>query len=168
VDDCAALWPNLHDAELRAHVAVEEHYLTFHRRLLGSLQANMGLEQGFQPIDWSLRAGMIRASVILFGSIAEAVLLDHAAARQMQHPRKGRVTLAGRWTLGTLTNVWATAGSAEYDQIRADVESLRDMRNNIHLSRAVADRHRWQDVIAAEEALVEAGDRVIAALRTFV
>ncbi len=163
LQEIGADWQYIPDPQIRSMVSVECQYLSFHLFLLESLHYHWGKSETVwkeSKIDLSVRAGAVKAAILLFASIAEAVLRAHAEKRGYNLPAKEH-----QRTFGTVLNAWEEAGKAEAKVIWEDLNELRDHRNLVHLYAAAEKSKDWRTVLEAEEGLVSSGLRVIEFLK---
>ena len=142
-------WVNVRDLAVRSVISVEHQYLDFHRYLLSGLRhTSAEFPADPIPIGLSVRAGAIKTTLFLGASIAEAALRAHAERRGYQLPpnRKHR-------TMGKVLEAWCTAPDVpqpELAPIWNDLRELHDIRNNVHLYKAVQDGTSFYDFLDSE------------------
>src|SRR4051794_40953254 len=76
-------WTNVQDLKVRHVVAVESQYILFHRFVLKSVRH---VDEGMKPVAGiplgrSVRAGALKALMLMAASVCEAVLRYHAERR---------------------------------------------------------------------------------------
>lgn len=135
-------------------VAVEEQYLQFHLLLLERAHftsaGTLATKTWSKPIDFTVRAGIVKAAVLITASIAEAVLRALAEARGYQLPKNEY-----RRTMGMVLKSWQepdTSPKAEVAAIWPVLQELHSIRNNVHLFKAVNDPDANFETILAQEA----------------
>lgn len=160
LDELRNKWRNIPSDEIRNAVAVEDQYLYFHSYMLANLryETSSGITGS---LGFSTRAGAVKAQILLFGSIAEAVLRCHAERRNYPFVVGTRQRRANERTFGIVIDVWETNALTEITPVLADLKKIKEFRNFIHLSRAVADNQSWPDLLAEENDLLATGERVV-------
>jgi hypothetical protein len=160
------LWNNIPNPKVRDSICQEYQYLQFHQFLLDNLRHTTLGKASSPPyaykINWTVRAGAIKASILLCGSIAEAALRAHAEKRG--YPLHSN--LRSR-TFGNVLKAWkpGTVGHHDISAIWADLTSLQDTRNNIHLFKAANDPNAdYKQVLANEEQILKNANTILAAL----
>lgn len=157
-------WRHIPSAEARNAIAVENQYLEFHRHLIASIRHQS--PAGNQPMELglSLRAGALKAGLLICASIAEAALLAHAEARGYTLPAKRSLR-----TFGRILKAWQNRDAKPQRDVAAiwdELQRLHSGRNRVHLYRAVESGRDFYDVLEAEAAALNEGERVLAHLRT--
>lgn len=154
------------DIEVARQIGFQEQYLNFHKYLLENLQSVPEESQHYapRPISLSLRAGAVKAYVVLACSIIEGVLANWGA-KQAVSPKPETLL---KKPLGGLLRAWCIEDGLPRDEIAPiwnDLTLLHEYRNFVHLGRAVGnDNAYWQNVLERENDLVEAADRCVAYL----
>jgi hypothetical protein len=148
-------------------LAAEEQYLTFHLYMLENLRFTAAGKLNEVPLPYSyplglsVRAGAIKAAVLLAASIIEAVLRAHAE-------RRGYKKLNGdpkRRTFGNVIHAWEHEGNPHEDvmAIWPTVLALHDARNSVHLYKAAAEEEAgWQVILNKEDDLLKGALTAIA------
>lgn len=144
-------------ADIGRAVAEEEQYLIFQLELLNRLYytevGHARNPQWGRPINLTLRAGIIKAAVLITASICEAVLRAHAEYRGYDLPENRR-----RRTMGRVLRAWELEDERpqpELEHIWDTLQSLHSIRNNIHLFKAATDPEAsFDNVLAQEEQLI--------------
>lgn len=132
-------WCNIPNKNIIDVVAGEEQYFIFQRFLLDNLYftkegcACSSSKPYAKRLDWTVRAGAIKASILLASSIAEAVLRAHAEKRQLPLNADEK-----RRTFGNVLNAWLIQKNPDVPppdiaQIWTELKDMQDSRNNVHL-----------------------------------
>jgi hypothetical protein len=162
-------WEYIGDSDVRNTIAEEEQYLRFQIELLNKLHFTAAgaatCPTYKRKIGLTTRAGLIRSTLLLHASIAEATLLYHAAERGYGLPNKKY-----NWNLGTAMQAWKDPGSERPRQdvqaIWATIDELRQLRNHVHLFNKARDfRGSFGWLLDREDELLRDGDRMINHLR---
>lgn len=162
-------WEHVPDREIAKVVAAEEQYLGFHLYMLGSLRftepGRVASPPYAYPLGLSVRAGAVKAAVLLAASICEAVLRSHAEKRDYAlnpDPKKR--------TFGNVLGAWKDAAGAPYPDVAPIWEILQELhavRNNIHLYKAAGDPEaQWAKVLEDEEEILQGSRQAIEHLAT--
>lgn len=152
-------WEHIPDAVVSNAIAVEHQYLEFHKYMLTSIRhADPKYPRHAIPLGLSVRAGIIKAAILLYGSIAEAALRSHAEKRGI-----GLAPEENRRTFGNVIYSWKN-DAAEFPTIEPiwnDLVALLESRNMIHLFKSIQTEKDFSDIIRSEEPLLSTGERVI-------
>jgi hypothetical protein len=111
-----------------------------------------------------MRAGALKAGLLICASIAEAALLAHAEARGYSLPMRRSLC-----TFGRILKAWRTRHAKPHEDVAViwdDLERLHAARNDVHLYRAIERGRDFYDLLEAEETALKQGERVLAHLRT--
>ena len=162
VKDLEREWANVPNPTVRTIVAREHQYLKLHGLLLMELRHTKDGRAGSPPykstLNYNLRAGFIKATLLVAASICEAVLRAHAEKRKYTLPKKKQRTF------GVVLNAWK--GKTDLAHLYGDLEALKDIRNNIHLfvaaSSATGD---YKQVLKQEKAMLSDARRLIDELK---
>jgi hypothetical protein len=161
-------WRNLHNEEVQYAIAAEEQYLRFHLYMLTDLrhtrEASLADPPYIYELGLSVRAGAVKAAVLIAGSIIEAALRALAEARLYRLPADPR-----RRTFGTVIRAWEEAGRPRPDvaPIWPYVKAIHEVRNFVHLHQAAGDVDaRWHSMLASEHMLLQGGLRAIEHIAT--
>jgi len=156
-------WQRLGNPEVQYAIAAEEQYLQFHMYMLQNLRHTRAGQLADPPYRYelglSVRAGAVKAAVLIAASITEAALRALAEARGYplnQDPR--------RRTFGNVIRAWEIAGAPrpEVVDIWPQVKAMHVTRNFVHLHAAAgADEGAWAKVLQSENDLLEGALRVI-------
>lgn len=161
--DVAKEWSSIPDPRIRGMIAVEYQYLVFHRYLLASLHFTWYAGYGLTiegKLDHSIRAGAIKAPVLVSASIVEAALRAHAEKRCLDLPKNER-----HRTFGAVIDAWEKSCIDELQEAWNDIKLLKDHRNTVHLYKAAEERKDFREALAAEERLLGAAEHAIAAVK---
>lgn len=150
VKEIEAEWANVPDKTVRTIIAREHQYLKLHGMMLTELRHTKEGEASKpsykSKVDYNLRAGFIKAALLIAASICEAVLRAHAEKRGYSLPSKKKRTF------GAVLHAWN--GKPDVAGIFTDLNDLKDIRNNIHLfvaaSSATGD---YKQVLVKEKAM---------------
>jgi hypothetical protein len=163
-------WSNVPNKNIVDVVAGEEQYLIFQRFLLENLYHT---KEGCQhsppykhPLGLNVRAGAVKAAILLTASIAEAVLRAHAEKRNFQWKDKEE-----HRTFGKVLNVWKQNNQPHPDisEIWKELQGFRDARNNVHLFKAADNPEAvFNRVLEAEEKIFKNIDKVLLHLKKLV
>ena len=166
VKDLEKQWVNVPGSTVRTVIAREHQYLFLHVRLLDQLyftdQGKAASPLYKKPIDYNLRAGFVKAALLMAASICEAVLRAHAEKRKLPLNPKKKMR-----TFGNVLQAWK--GNPDVASLWADLDDLRDMRNNIHLFVAAgSSRADYRQIIAAEKAMLTTARKLVGELMKLV
>lgn len=150
-------WKHLQNSEVQYAIAAEEQYLHFHLHMLNNLRhTRVGLVH--QPpyayeLGLSVRAGAVKAAVLVAASIIEAAL--RALAELRGYPLKEDPR---RRTFGNVINAWEENGTPRHEviDIWPDVKAMHEVRNFVHLHKAAQENEAaWGNVLQSEQALLK-------------
>ena len=162
--DLDAQWQSIPDSKIKSMIVVENQYLEFQLFLLASLCFiwNNGTSTVRGYVDHSLRAGAVKAGILLYASIVEAALRAHVEKRGYPLPANER-----HRTFGKVLESWEASGTKELNGAWADIKQIQEHRNTIHLYKAAADPNTddFRDILARETNLLEAGSRAMKAVQ---
>jgi len=151
-------WQHVPNEAIPPFLAAEEQYLAFHLYMLEHLRfteagrLNGGQLPYVRPLGLSVRAGAIKAAVLLAASIIEAALRAHAEKRGYKLNPDPK-----RRTLGNVIRAWEHKGKPHPDveAIWPNVCGLHDARNSVHLYKAAGDDDAsWQAILNNENQLL--------------
>lgn len=155
-------WDFLPDP-IQGLIARECQYLELQLLLLERLHFT---EQGkiiekpyISKITNNVRSGVIKASLLLYASIAEAVLRYIAESRKFSLPNNER-----QRTFGRVLESWESYGAAtgELKDHWHTLQELKDIRNNIHLFKAAESYSSGIDFLLVNEIrLLESSGKLI-------
>jgi len=156
-------WQRIPDEDVRYSIAAEEQYLQFHLYMLDNLR-HTSPGQLLTPsyvgrLGLSVRAGAVKAAVLLAASIVEAALRAIAEKRGYTlnpDPRKR--------TFGNVIRAWEEGGipRADVAKVWPDVKAMHEVRNFVHLHEAAKDSEAaWEAILAGEEGLLSGAMRAI-------
>jgi hypothetical protein len=153
-------WANIPDPNVRKVIAREHQYLFLHARLLEQLRHTSKGAASDPPykwrIDYNLRAGFIKAALLVAASICEAALRAHAEKRHLPLHKIPKCR-----TVGDVLN--ACKGQADVAAYYADLLSLKDLRNNLHLFEAAASaKAHYMAVLKQEETSFNMARKLVA------
>jgi len=161
-------WRHIPEVNIRNIIAQEHQYLHFHIFVLNNLRfTSVGSACNppyRKPIDYTLRAGAIKAAVLIGASIAEAALRAHAEHRQFE----GLASQLHRRTFGNVLNAWQNNSTPHTDVavIWNELNNLKSIRDNIHLFRAANDPNaHYKQVLQVEQQTFDKLEKVIAHLQ---
>lgn len=150
-------WQHLKNPEVQYAIAAEEQYLHFHLYMLRSLRHTEAGKLANPPYAYelglSVRAGAVKAAIMVAASIVEASLRTIAETRGYPLNKDPR-----RRTFGNVIAAWEEAGSPRPDveAIWAQVKAMHGVRNFVHLHKAAADADAtWENVLKEERALLD-------------
>ena len=156
-------WRHLRNEEVQYAIAAEEQYLGFHLYMLNSVRHTREGHLAHPPYSYelglSVRAGAVKAAVLIAGSIIEAGLRALAEARRYRLHRDPR-----RRTFGNVIRAWEEAGQPHADvaAIWPNVKAIYEDRNFVHLHKAAQDVDAgWGVVLQSEQALLQGALRAI-------
>jgi hypothetical protein len=146
-------WANVPDADVRKQIAYEYQYLRFHVWMLIEMRTTRAGSVSAPPYEhqlaFSLRAGAIKAAILISASISEAALRSHAE-------RRGYALSPDlhRRTFGNVLKAWKISNRPRPDitPIWNELETLRLSRNRIHLHTAIGDPAALFSAVNANEA----------------
>lgn len=163
-------WSNVPNDDVVEAIATEAQYLDFHMYVLKSTKHTKHGCLTAPPYEYqlglSVRAGAIKAALLLTASIAEAVLRAHAEKRSYPLAKDTK-----RRTFGNVLNAWKAGGKPRKDiaAIWSDLERLRDVRNNVHLFKSAYDPSAsFVQVLVEEKSLMGATNKIIDHLQKLV
>lgn len=144
-------------------IARECQYLELQLLLLERLhfteQGKINEKPYVSKITNNVRSGVIKASLLLYASIAEAVLRYIAESRKYSLPSNER-----QRTFGRVLEAWESHGAAngELKDHWDTLQELKDIRNNIHLFKAAESNSAGIDfLLINENRLLENSGRLI-------
>lgn len=150
-------WQRLQNSEVQYAIAAEEQYLHFHLYMLGNLRHTQAGKLAQQPYAYelglSVRAGAVKAAILIASSIVEAALRALAEMRGYplnKDPRKR--------TFGNVINAWEEAGAPRPDVVAIwpYVKAMHETRNFVHLHKAAIDTDAaWDNVLKYERSLLD-------------
>ncbi len=157
-------WANIPNPDVAEMIAREEQYLLFHRFVLDHAKFTKVGELHSKPYVYSLglsvRAGAIKAAILVCASIAEAALRAHAEKREYKFPSEPT-----KRTFGRVISAWKSSRGKPRPDVRVvwkEILKLRDARNNIHLFKAASDPSAdFKHVLDDEPGLLESGLKVV-------
>ncbi|MFO0904270.1 MAG: hypothetical protein U0939_14805 [Pirellulales bacterium] len=156
-------WGNVPDVTVRKYMAREHQYLLLHEAVLSSIHYTYPnwMKQKppkMEPLDYTLRAGFVKAAVLIYASLCEAALRAHAEKRGYTLPANAR-----HRTFGKVIAAWN--GQPEVATVWTDLGDLRDMRNNIHLFVAAGNpKADYKNIIAQEATMLGTANTVLGEL----
>ena len=145
-------WENIPYQRFRQAIATEHQYLQFHLFMANSTRhtaiGGTADDETFQ-LFLSVRAGAIKAALLICGSIVEAALLAHALKRRYQHLAKD----SKKRMFGNIIHAWKNDrnGSTEISPFLSSVEELCDIRNHIHLEKIASSEDAFYDSLLTKE-----------------
>ena len=149
-------WQNVPDEDIRYSIAAEEQYLNFHLYMLENLRHTKAGMLSTPPYEYelglSVRAGAVKAAVLIAASIVEAALRALAEARGYPLNADPR-----RRTFGNVIKSWEQHGEPRPDvaEVWPDVKAIHDVRNFVHLHKAAKDTDAaWGNILLGEQALL--------------
>ena len=149
-------WQHLGNAEVQNAIAAEEQYLAFHIYMLGNLRHTRAGQVHLRPysheIGLSVRAGAIKAAILLAASIAEAALRTLAEFRGYRLNEN-----PARRTFGNVIKAWEVNGVplADVAPIWEHIKAMHTTRNFVHLHVAAgAEDADWGRVLERENELL--------------
>ncbi|MBI3532616.1 MAG: hypothetical protein HY068_09150 [Burkholderiales bacterium] len=150
-------WSHLNNSDVQYAIAAEEQYLQFHLYMLENLRHTEVGKVAAPPYSYelglSVRAGAVKAAVLIAASIVEAAL--RALAEQRGYPLNKDPR---RRTFGNVIAAWEDAGTPRTDvaAIWSQVKSLHEVRNFVHLHKAAGSAEAaWENVLKDERALLD-------------
>lgn len=162
-------WGDIPHSDVAEVIAREEQYLSFHRFVLDHAKHTKAGCVGSPPyehaIGLSVRAGAVKAALLVAASIAEGALRSHAEKRGYRlnsNPNKR--------TFGNVLNAWKTSRGRPKRDVRhiwTELQNLRDTRNNVHLFKAASDPSAdFEQVLKDEAALLSGALKVVDEMAT--
>lgn len=150
-------WNNIPHPDVAEVIAREEQYLCFHRFVLKNVKHTRAGRLAAPPYEYglglSVRAGAIKAALLVSASIAEAALRSHGERRGYRLHSDPH-----RRTFGNVLNAWRTSRRRPKRDVRhiwSELQNLRDTRNNVHLFKAAGDPTTdFENVLADERRLI--------------
>ncbi|WP_082672662.1 hypothetical protein [Luteimonas abyssi] len=156
-------WQRLGNPEVQYAIAAEEQYLQFHLYMLKNLRHTRAGQLADPPyrreLGLSVRAGAVKAAVLVAASITEAALRAIAETRGYTLNQDLR-----RRTFGNVIRAWEIAGAPqpEVADVWPQVKAMHAVRNFVHLHAAAeADDAAWVRVLEREDELLQGALRVI-------
>ncbi len=151
-----AQWKKIPNADVLEAIATEAQYLNFHLFILKSAKHTRADCLTSKPYEYklglSVRAGAIKAALLLCASIAEAALRAHAEKRGYKLAKDPKKRM-----FGNVLNAWKSQGRPRPDvaSIWDELIRLKDVRNNVHLFKAAFDPDsNFRHVLKEERALI--------------
>ena len=159
-------WQRLRNPEVQYAIAAEEQYLHFHLFMLNNLRHTEAGKLAHPPYAYelglSVRAGAVKAAILVAASIIEAALRTLAELRGYPLNKDPR-----RRTFGNVIAAWEDAGAPRQDveAIWPNVKSMHEVRNFVHLHKAAGDADAtWEAVLKEERALLDGALAAIASV----
>lgn len=156
-------WQRLNNPDVQYAIAAEEQYLNFHLYMLGNLRHTRAGHLANPPyvyeLGLSVRAGAVKAAVLMSASILEAALRSIAEARGYALNKDPR-----RRTFGNVLSAWEADGKPRQDvaAVWSEIRSVHQARNFVHLHKAAAESDAaWAIVLASEEVLLNGALKAI-------
>lgn len=157
-------WSRLKNRPVQLTIAAEEQYLQFHLHMLEYLrhtEPGRAYSPPYKhPIGLSLRAGAVKAGVLLCTSIIEAALRAHAELRgyplhHLENKRTFGNVLFSAWRVDDMPR-------EEVEPIWETLKSLHGTRNQVHLheSAKVSDGE-WNMLLSKEGQLLQESIQII-------
>lgn len=150
-------WQYLKNPDVQYAIAAEEQYLSFHLYMLRSLRHTEPGKVANPPYAYelglSVRAGAVKAAVLIAASIVEAALRALAELRGYPLNKETR-----RRTFGNVIGAWEESGIPRPDvaAVWANIKAMHEVRNFVHLHKAAGDADgTWESVLVNERALLE-------------
>lgn len=150
-------WKHIGDPEVQYAIALEEQYLGFHLYMLNNLRHTKAGHITQPPyvaeLGLSVRAGAVKAAVLIAASILEAALRALAEARN--YPLKADPR---RRTFGNVIGAWEQDGAprAEVAAIWHHIKAIHEVRNFVHLHKAAnSSDAEWGMVLESEQTLLQ-------------
>jgi hypothetical protein len=163
-------WNRLDDQDVQHAIAAEEQYLAFHLFMLENLRHTEAGRVANPPYEYelglSVRAGAVKAAVLMAASILEAAL--RAIAEKRGYPLSPDPK---KRTFGNVIRAWENNGTPRPDvaAIWPSVRAIHGVRNYVHLHVASAGGSaRWQSVLDAEQQLLNSASDAINHVATIV
>ncbi len=149
-------WQHLRNADVQYAIAAEEQYLCFHLFMLDNLRHTQAGRLADPPYKYelglSVRAGAVKAAVLVAASILEAALRALAEARGYTLNADPR-----RRTFGNVIQAWKIrdAPRPEVAGIWSHVLAIHEVRNFVHLHKAAGTPNAaWDEVLQSERQLL--------------
>lgn len=156
-------WQHLRSEDVQYAIAAEEQYLCFHLYMLDNLRHTQAGHLAQLPyayeLSLSVRAGAVKAAVLVAASIMEAALRALAEARGYPLNENPRLR-----TFGNVIRAWEEGGAPrrEVAEIWPDVKAMHEVRNFVHLHKAAQGTEaNWDNVLRREKALLEGALKAI-------
>lgn len=156
-------WKRLLNPEVQYAIAAEEQYLNFHLYMLGNLRHTRAGHLATPPYMYelalSVRAGAVKAAVLMAASILEAALRAIAEARGYALHKDPQ-----RRTFGNVLRAWEQGGRPREDiaAVWPEIKGVHEVRNLVHLHKAAAESEvAWAKVLASEESLLNGALKAI-------
>lgn len=138
-------------------ICATNQYFDFHRLLLDRVK-HRHAEEDWQPMPLSLsvRAGALRAAVLIGVSVIEAAIRMHAEHRRI-------AGLGNKPTYGRVLRCWLDdpTHSPALAPVQTTLEELRDLRNEIHLYEAAQQEQDWARTLEDETLILQRVDEAI-------
>lgn len=158
-------WAGAAHEQLARQIGFQDQFRRLYRHIFLQLQSVPADRRNLPPMPLSLsvRAGAIKAYVLLTVSIAEGALAALGDERGLG-ARPGELY---QRTFGQLLSAWVenSVPRPEVAEIWDHLQLLNRYRNYVHLNRAVQQQVTWQDVIQNEQVILDAAERVVAHLK---
>jgi hypothetical protein len=166
-------WKHISDKTIRKIVSYEVQSYEFQKALLDRLHTRIKRPDGrytYQPLDFTLRAGHVKAIIASGVSIIEAVLREYG--EQKGYISKVRTT---RQTLGKILNKWLDSGHMEDTPVPKEyikpifsiLDDLWKTRNDIHLFKTISSPEQYyKDVINRSASNLTSLEAAIVYLKT--
>jgi hypothetical protein len=149
-------WQRLRNSEVQYAIAAEEQYLNFHLYMLSNIRHTQAGCLAKPPyvyeLGLSVRAGAVKAAVLVAASIVEAALRTLAEMRGYPLNKDPK-----RRTFGNVIRAWENNGTAmkEVACVWTSIKALHETRNFVHLHKAASDADAaWANVLRDEETLL--------------
>ena len=158
-------WQHLQAPDVQYVIAAEEQYLSFHLHMLSSLRHTQVGQIACPPYAYelglSVRAGAVKAAVLVAASILEAALRALAEKRGYPLNKDPR-----RRTFGNVIKAWEVEDNPRPDvaSVWSQVLAVYEVRNYVHLHKAAGAGDGdagWKGVLAGEEALLAGARKAI-------
>ncbi|MBA4381401.1 MAG: hypothetical protein C0406_02445 [Sideroxydans sp.] len=150
-------WQRLKNPEVQYAIAAEEQYLHFHLYMLNNLRHTEAGKLAQPPyvyeLGLSVRAGAVKAAILIAASIVEAALRALAELRGYPLNKDPR-----RRTFGNVIAAWEYAGTPRPDvaAIWPNVKAMHEVRNFVHLHKVASDADAaWESVLKEERLLLD-------------
>lgn len=159
-------WKNIPFLRLQKVIIIEHQYLYFHLFMINNTQhTHVGTTPDVNT--WGLgsgvRAGALKAALLMYASIVEGVLLAHALKRKYKLAKNPK-----KRTFGNILQAWKNDvnGKIELDAILTQLESLSNIRNHIHLEKiSSSEEDFFASILDQENKLLDDCERVIKLLQ---
>jgi len=150
-------WEHISDDDLCHAIAQDYQYLQFHLSLLKKVKFTAAGQLHTKPwqksLSLSVRAGAIKAALLICGSIAEAALRYIAEQRSYPLAKNPR-----HRTYGNVLKAWKGPAGGPRRDVRSHwgtLKELHDVRNNIHLFKSASDPSaHFEEVLKLESDLL--------------